>query len=100
MATIDHAREILDLSKLKLPAKPKIDRLEVEDYVDNLGEDALRILLVLSEDTRDDDLTGDAVWAIKLAIRDALLAADIQEFPFISFAKPSELEQLREVEED
>jgi hypothetical protein len=100
MATIDHAREILELSKLKLPAKPNIVRLEVEDYVDNMDEDALRVLLILDEGTRDEELTGDAVWAIKMAIRDALLAAEITRFPFISFAKQSELDQLREDDEE
>ena len=92
MSAVDEARIILDPKKLKLPPRPPIEAIEVEDYVDWEGKEGLSILAILGEDTTDADLTGEAAIAIKTAIHEALLAKGIGEFPHISFAKRSELE--------
>ena len=94
MTVVEQARIILDLKKLKLPEKPHVEALEVEDYWDAEGKDALRVEVIISEDTKDKDLTGEAVIDIKGAIRDSLRAQGIQEFAYIFFAKPSELESV------
>ncbi|MEX2171414.1 MAG: hypothetical protein WD851_18995 [Pirellulales bacterium] len=96
MTTAEKARLVLDLKKLRLPPRPVIVDVEVEDYADWEGIDALRIQLILSEDTTDVDLTGESGLAIKAALRDALLSQGIEEFPYMSFAKRSELEEIEE----
>ncbi len=92
MTAVEQARTILDPKKLKLPARPPVVAIEVEDYVDWEGEDSLQVYVILGEDTTDDDITGEAVVDIKMAIHDALLAKGIQEFPYTIMAKRSELD--------
>ena len=94
MTTAEQAKTILDPKKLKLPPRPPIEAIEVEDYVTWDGDDALRVRIILGEDTTDDDITGEAVIDIKSAIRDSLIAAGIDKFPYTSFAKRSELDDL------
>ena len=94
MTTVKQARTILDLKNLNLPPRPPIDLIEVEDYVTWDGDEALRVQVILGEDTTDEDITGEAVIAIKSAIRESLFAAGIERFPYTSLAKRSELEEL------
>jgi hypothetical protein len=94
MTVVEKARIALDPKKLKLPPRPKIDDIQVEEYADWEGEDALRVQVILAEDTTDDDLTGESAIDLKSAIHDALLAQGIEEFPYVFVAKRSELESL------
>jgi hypothetical protein len=93
------ARAALNLKKLKLPPKPRVLAIEVEDYVDWTGDEALRIWLVIDEDTTDAELqNGKAIVKLKGAIHDTLLAKGITLFPYISLIKPSE--RLETIDED
>jgi len=98
MSSVEQARVILDLKKLKLPPRPPVESIEVEEYVTWDGDNALRVQVILGEDTTDDDITGEAVIAIKSAIHDSLLAAGIERFPYTSFVKRSELDELDSAE--
>jgi hypothetical protein len=98
MSSVEQARVILDLKKLNLPPRPLVESIEVEEYVTWDGDDALRVQVILGEDTTDDDITGEAVIAIKSAIHDSLLAAGIEKFPYTSFVKRSELDELDSAE--
>jgi hypothetical protein len=98
MTSVEQAKGILDPKKLKLPEKPHVDAIDVEDTVDLDGKDALRVQVIIAEDTTDDEITGEAVIEIKSAIRDALRSQGIAEFAFIYFAKPSELQPTDEAE--
>lgn len=90
MPIAEKARKVLDLKKLSLPVSPKIVAIEVDDYVDWMGRDALRIWAILDENTDVEHVSGRAVIDLKGAMHDALLSKGITEFPYISLAKPSE----------
>ena len=92
---------VLDLKKLKkaLPREPRVERIESEEYVNADGEDALKVTVVLSNDTTDEQLSGDNSLALKSAIYDSLQAAGISLFPYIFLATEAELEELKRDEE-
>jgi len=49
---IEKVQDALKLGKVKskLPRNPKVVDIQVEDYVDMDGEDALRVTIVIDED--------------------------------------------------
>jgi hypothetical protein len=91
MTVLDATRDALDLTKLRLPKRPQVTRLEAEEYTDADGEPALRILAVIDEATDLDQVTGRDVVDLKDAIRDSLRRHGVVLFPYIFLAKPSEL---------
>ena len=72
----------LAVETLPLPANPRIEQIEAEYYVDHTGEDSLQVWVILSDDTRDEELTGKNVMQIKAAIRESLLNHGIRLFPY------------------
>jgi hypothetical protein len=84
-------KAVLNLKRLKLPAYPKVLRLEAEDYTDWSGDDALRILAVIDEETDLGPGIGRAVGTMKQLIRDSLRQHGVEVFPYVFIAKPSEL---------
>jgi hypothetical protein len=92
MTTLEQARITLDVNKLKLPKRPHVEAITVENYVTYEGEEALRVQIVIGEDTTDQELMSKSSVAIKNAIRDALRDAGIKKFPYVYVAKPSELQ--------
>ena len=100
MSTVEQARFILDPKKLGLPKRPPITEIKVDEYFSatGTGGQGLRVQVVLSEDTADDDITGEAVIEIKSAIRTALRAKGIEDFAYVFFAKQSELDSFNEAE--
>jgi hypothetical protein len=91
MAVAEQAREFLTLDQLHLPSSLPIVALEVEDYVDWSGDDALRINAILDEDAADDDLKVPDVFVMKDRIRQELRQHGIDLFPYVFFAKRSDL---------
>ncbi len=83
--------EALDLSKLKLPARPRVVELEVDDYVDWTGDDSLRVQVILDEDEDVETLPIQDADDLKAAIFDALQARGIGLFPYIFLGKRSEM---------
>ncbi len=55
------------------------------------GEDALRVMVVIGEDVDVEKVDGDDVNLVKRAIRDKIRGAGIERWPYIHFARPSEL---------
>jgi hypothetical protein len=98
MTVVEKARIALDPKRLNLPERPVIEAIEVEDYADWEGEDALRVRVILAEDTKDEEISGEAFLDLKTQIRDALLAQGIEQFPYMFVAKRSELEAQSESE--
>lgn len=90
MNVVEQAREALKLKDLKLPPAPKVVGLEVEEYVDWTGDDALRVMAILDEDADVEHVSGRDVSDLKLAIHDRLLEQGIQLFPYIILVKQSE----------
>jgi hypothetical protein len=84
-------RAALRLQNLKLPPRPRVLELEGEDYVDWSGDAALRIWVVIDENTTDEELSnGQAILDLKRAIHGSLLNKGITLFPHIFLTKPSE----------
>lgn len=93
------ARELkkaLNLRTLKLPPSIPVTRLEVEDYTDWDGEPAIRVLAVLDESVDVEKVSGAAAGDFKDAIHDSLRKHGITLFPYVFFAKPSELAETDE----
>lgn len=91
--TVRKAQDVLKLSKLKskLPRDPKLVDIQVEDYVDTDGEDALRVTVVLDEDVDVEKVDDENVTIIIRTIHDRIRAAGIDRWPYTHFVKPSEL---------
>jgi hypothetical protein len=96
MAVDEKTREALDLKQLSLPKNLPVVSIDVEEYVDSYGEDALRIWVVLPEDFDPLKIDGDDVIALKSAIDRSLLDRQVTLFPYIHLVKASELEEMRE----
>jgi hypothetical protein len=101
MAIDQMTQDALGMEHLKelLPQEPRVVRVTPEDYVDADGDDALRVTVVLADGTTDEQITGENVWAIKLAIRDSLRAKGIRLFPYIFLVTEQDLASQAEDEE-
>lgn len=83
-------RDALSLEKLRLPHPPDILDVVPEEYTDFSGEEALRVYVILSDDTDENQLTGDRVLQIKSAIHESLLERGIDRFPYVFLIKKGE----------
>jgi hypothetical protein len=84
-------RTALRRKNLDLPPKPRVLSIEAEDYVDWTGDEALRIWVVIDEDTTDAELqNGKAIIQLKRTIHDSLLNKGVTLYPYIFLTKPSE----------
>jgi hypothetical protein len=92
-------RNALRLKNLDLPPGPRVLAVEVEDYVNWEGEDALRVWVTIAEDTTDEELLdGRSGLRLTGAIHDSLLKHGVTLFPYIRVRKPSE--RLADQEEE
>lgn len=82
--------EALDLQNLPLPPRPSVVEIRFHPYEDSAGEDSLEIIVLLNDETTDDDLTGENVMQITSSIRDSLIAKGIKLFPYVRLIKQSE----------
>ena len=88
---IKKALSLKNLRKRSLPASMPVKRLEIEGIVNHVGEDALRVTIVLAEDVDQESVSGDDVISLKGAIHESLIADGIKLFPYIFLATESEL---------
>ena len=89
----------LDRESFSLPTSPLVREIQVENYTDSSGEPALRVLVVLDEETDVENLGGSAVRTLKTAIQVGLQRHGLSGFPYIFLAKPSELDDFGDDEE-
>lgn len=82
----------LKKDELDLPDYPVVEIIEADYYEDSSGEDSLEVWVILSDSTRDEELTGESVVQIKSAISESLLKNDVKLFPYIRLVKRSEYE--------
>ena len=87
------ARKLLDPKKLPLPEKPKVVEIHVSPYVDHVGENSLRVWVILAEGTTREDRNVHDISAIRSAISETLLKAGIEEFPYMRLLMRSEIEE-------
>ena len=102
MAVDQKIRNAVKLSKLKakLPENPRVVDIRVEDYVDTDGEDALRVTVILDESVDVENIRGEDITALKSAIRNAVREQGVELWPYIRFAKQSELDEGDEEDEE
>ena len=98
-------QKILDALKLselksKLPRNPKIVDIRVEDYVDTDGEDALRVWVILDESVKVEKLKGADISAWDFAIHQRIRDQGVTLWPYIHFAKQSELDEVDDEDEE
>jgi hypothetical protein len=98
MAVDQKIRDALKLSKLKtkLPKNPRVVDIRVEEYVDTSGDDALRVTVVLDEDVEVEKLRGEDIIAMTREIRRRVRDQGIELWPYVQFAKQSELDEKDE----
>ncbi len=96
MSTVQAARDALEVARQSFPKAPRIQRLMVEEEIDMEGRDALRVTVVLPDDTRDEEFTGDNLLALRWAIHQALEAKGIKLFPYLFYATEQELAEEAE----
>jgi hypothetical protein len=82
--------ELLHPASLSLPRSPRVVEIRHEPYTDWAGDEAMRVWVVLSDDTTDAQRRWARLAPIDGAIRDALLAAGVTLFPYITFRTRSE----------
>jgi hypothetical protein len=96
-------RAAVDLDELRkelaFPPEFKVVELRVEDYVTYDGDDALRINVILADETNEDQLDGQTVMDLRRAIQDRLAAIGVHLFPFIYLRKVTEPTDEAEGEE-
>jgi hypothetical protein len=102
MAVDQKIRDVLKLSKLrsKLPRDPKVVDIRVEEYVDTDGEDALRVTIILDEGVEVEKLRGEDISALESAIRERIRDQTMELWPYIWFAKQSELDEDDDEDEE
>lgn len=96
MTIVEAAYEALENAKESLPRPPRIQRLMVEDEIDMEGRDALRVTVVMPDDTRDDEIAGGHTLDLNWAIYQALQAKGINLFPYVFYATERELAEEAE----
>lgn len=95
MAITKEIHEALDLKKLNLPPALKVQSIDVEDYVDWTGDEALRIWVTIDDSVDEFKISGKDVGQLKMAILDSLLAHGVRLFPYTKIIKPSEKAELQ-----
>src|SRR5687768_17380293 len=82
--------EVLDPASLSLPRSPRVLEIRHEPYTDWAGDEALRVWVLLHDDTTDAQRRWAKLAPIDRALRDALLSAGVTLFPYITFRTKSE----------
>ncbi len=102
MAVDQKVRDVLKLSELKakLPTNPRVVDIRVDEYVDTSGEDALRVTVILDEDVEVEKLRGEDIRALTREIRNRIRERGIELWPYIEFAKQSELDEEDEDDDE
>jgi len=85
----------LQLDQLDLPARPRVVRLEWRPHEDSLGEDSLKVWVILSDDTRDEELKE--TFEINRTIRDNLRKHGVSLFAYIRYALETEYKAMQKV---
>jgi hypothetical protein len=99
MTIAQKAGKLLNPKTLDLPSRPEVVGIEVEDYVDSAGEEALRVYVIIRDGTRDEELSGESGLQMKRAIRERLQQRGVPLFPYVQYRTESqrrdELAELR-----
>ncbi|MCO6454365.1 MAG: hypothetical protein J5I93_03535 [Pirellulaceae bacterium] len=93
MATQDELNCAFGLDELELPGKPNVVDVKLRLIEDSDGDDAIEIIVVLANDTGDEDLTSEAIKQIKRTITDSLLKHGHCESRYFEFSTEQEYKE-------
>lgn len=79
------------LSNLTIPPSSGVQEIRPEQYVDASGDPAIRVWLILPDETDEQKLPTDEIRRLKASIRESLAASGVVEFPYVFLAKQSEM---------
>jgi hypothetical protein len=88
--------DVLDVSRLPRTPRLWVNSATVEDYTDSTGEAALRVTAILDESVDGRKVTGKEVGDLDWAIQQQLQERGIMLFPYIFYAKQSDLDAPEE----
>ena len=91
MSAEARVQQAIDLKQLMLPPDLRVLSIDADDYTDWSGDPALRLSVLIDENTDVEHLSGDTIHAFKRAVRESLRRHGIDRFAYFFFAKPSEL---------
>lgn len=91
MSITQTAQDVLRSQRFEYPLHCPVVRIDVEDFIETTGDDALRVLVVIDESAEIEGVSGQETGEFKAAIRERLVESGINRFPYVFLAKPSEL---------
>ncbi len=74
-----------------MPAGPRVVDLRFDLGVDEAGDPAIFVVVLLDEGTKEKDWVSPRLDPIADRVREALRAAEVRRWPYVRFAKPSDL---------
>jgi hypothetical protein len=80
------------LSELKLPAKPRIVKVDWGYYEESTGDETLEVHVVFEDRTTDAEISNAPIFEIKRGIMDRLEQCHVDLFPYFVFERESEHE--------
>ena len=87
----------LDIVAKEAGGEGVVDHVEVSEYQDWTGEDALKVVVILDESLpRERRASWKTLQPMERAIHQAVLDQGIDLFPYIRYIKASELAQIEE----
>ncbi|MBI5363678.1 MAG: hypothetical protein HZA53_10905 [Planctomycetes bacterium] len=89
--------EVLDLDRLDLPERPRVRRIAWEPIVDQIGEPALEVWVILDDRTPPTHRTWKRMAPVHRSIRDALTTAGVQVFAYVHTRTASAFRRQRRV---
>lgn len=80
----------LDPKQLGLPSTPAVETIDVNPFVNAVGEEGLEVTVHLTHLTSDQEENLDWTKGIEKRIRDALESMGEERFPLILYRTPSD----------
>ena len=75
---------------------PKVVDIRHLAYVDSLGDEALKVFVILSDDTKTTQLAWENLGPIRRAIHEAVRFAKDERYPYVRFLTRQEYRETRD----
>jgi hypothetical protein len=87
----DDLARVLTPRKLRFPRTPRVVDVQYKPYVDSTGDEALRVTVVLADNTTEEQRTWRRIAPIEQAIFRALRRHGVELWPYVRFQTQSEM---------
>ncbi len=88
--------QVLNLKSLDLPPLPEVEEIQWYPFIDSNGFPAYRVTVLLRDDTSEAHRARVLTREIEKRIEEALLSANIEEFPYIRTLTRADLQEAEE----